>query len=352
MLVVWAMAHGRRCPTAYRFATIDFASPQTMTDPAPDPPSSASLSLPSAGSEAPTTSAQAAALRRGRVMVALASLLWSTSGAFVKSPPLAAIPEGSRGPILACFRVLAAAVALGLFVKPRHVRWRPMLIPFVVTFAGMNLLFVTAMTRTTAAAAIFLQYTSTAWAFLFSIFVWRERADAPNLIALLCALCGLGWIVAGDWNTTYFAGNALALGSGICYAGVIITLKILRDEDSTWLVTLCHLGAGLLLLPMVAASSLALSPLQWSLIAVFGVVQMGLPYLIFASALRRVPIQDAALLTLLEPILNPLWVYCLWGEPLQLSTWIGGGLIIGGLAVRTLLLTRTERRLARLDLPQ
>ena len=54
-------------------------------------------------------------------------------------------------------------------------------------------------------------------------------------------------------------------------------------------------------------------------------------------------------LTLLEPILNPLWVYCLWGEPVQLSTWIGGGLIIGGLAVRTLLLTRIERRLARLE---
>ncbi len=102
----------------------------------------------------------------------------------------------------------------------------------------------------------------------------------------------------------------------------------------------------------MAASSLALSPLQWSLIAVFGVVQMGLPYLIFASALRRVPIQDAALLTLLEPILNPLWVYCLWGEPVELSTWVGGGLILGGLAVRTLLLRRAERRPANLELPQ
>jgi DME family drug/metabolite transporter len=317
-----------------------------MNAPPLDPPPSALA----AGTDA--ASAQAASLRRGRMMVGLASLLWSTSGAFVKSPPLAAIPEGSRGPILACFRVLAAAVALGLFVKPRNVRWRPMLVPFVITFAGMNLLFVTAMTRTTAAAAIFLQYTSTAWAFLFSIFVWRERADMPNLVALLCALLGLGWIVAGDWNTAYFAGNCLALGSGVCYAGVIITLKMLRDEDSAWLVALCHAGAGLLLLPLVAASSLALSPMQWSLIAVFGVVQMGLPYLIFASALRRVPIQDAALLTLLEPILNPLWVYCLWGEPVELSTWIGGGLILGGLAVRTLLLRRTERRPANLDLPQ
>jgi drug/metabolite transporter (DMT)-like permease len=53
-----------------------------------------------------------------------------------------------------------------------------------------------------------------------------------------------------------------------------------------------------------------------------------------------VPIQDAALLTLLEPILNPLWVYLFWGESVGTSTWIGGGLIVGGLAIRSLLLTR------------
>ncbi len=316
-----------------------------MGNPALDPEQTARAS--SAAEPFPPGSpdrSQTASLRRGRLMCVLASLLWSTSGAFVKSPPLAAIPEQNRGPILACFRALAAAAALAFFVKPRHIRWRPMLVPFVISFAGMNLLFVTAMTRTTAAAAIFLQYTSTAWAFVFSIFFLRERADRPNLLALAFALAGLTWIVAGDWNTTYFFGNCLALGSGLCYAGVIIALKMLRDEDSAWLVALCHAAAGLLLLPMVLARPLELSPLQWTVVAVFGVVQMGLPYVIFASALRWVPIQDAALLTLLEPILNPLWVYCLWGEPVGMGTWIGGGLIVGGLALRSLLLRTAENR--------
>jgi drug/metabolite transporter, DME family len=310
---------------------------ESALDPRPGAPASSAdgLSLPQS---------PAASLRRGRLMVVLASLLWSTSGAFVKSPPLAAIPEATRGPILACFRALAAAAALAIFVKPRHVRWRPMLVPFVISFAGMNLLFVTAMTRTTAAAAIFLQYTSTAWAFVFSIFFLREKADRPNLLALGCALAGLAWIVAGDWNTQYFFGNCLALGSGLCYAGVIITLKLLRDEDSAWLVALCHAAAGLLLLPIVASQTISLTPSQWGLTALFGVVQMGLPYVIFASALRRVPIQDAALLTLLEPILNPLWVYCLWGEPVEVATWIGGGLIVGGLVLRSILLRASESR--------
>jgi len=269
-------------------------------------------------------------------MVIAAALLWSTNGLFVKSPPLAAIPQPERGPILACFRALAAAAALAFFVKPRHVRYRPMLVPFVISFALMNLLFISAMTRTTAAAATFLQYTSTAWAFLFSVFVLREGADRGNLVALFSALAGIACIVGGDWNTQYFAGNLLALASGLCYSGVVITLKLLRDEDSAWLVALSHTAAGLLLVPMLCNVDLSLAASQWELIAIFGIVQMGLPYVIFASAVRRVPIQEAALLTLLEPILNPLWVYLLWGEAVGLSTWLGGGLIVAGLAVRSL----------------
>ncbi len=278
----------------------------------------------------------AADARRGRLMVVTAALLWSTSGAFVKSPPLAAIPQEGRGLLLACFRALSAAVVLALFVRPKNVRWRPMLVPLVISFASMNLLFVTAMTRTTAAAAVFLQYTSTVWAFLFSALVMGERLGRLNLFALGCAVVGIWWIVAGDWTTANAGGNWLALASGIAYAGVVVSLKWLRDEDSAWLVALSHAAAGLILLPAVLVAVPALNGLQSTLVVLLGIVQMGLPYVIFARAMRFVSTQEAALLTLLEPIANPIWVFLLWGEAVATTTWIGGGLIVGGLAVRYL----------------
>lgn len=267
-------------------------------------------------------------------MVVVAALLWSTSGAFVKSPPLAAIPQAARGPLLACFRALAAAGVLALFVRPRHIRWRPMLVPFVISFASMNFLYVTAMTRTTAAAAVFLQYTGTGWAFLLSAVLLGERIGRRNLVALGCAMVGIWWIVAGDWTTQNFSGNWLALASGAGYGGVIVSLKWLRDEDSAWLVALSHAVAGLVLLPIVLTGPLALSSQQWTFVVLLGVLQMGLPYVIFARSLRWVPTQEAALLTLIEPITNPVWVFLLWGETVPPSTWIGGGFIIGGLAIR------------------
>ena len=265
--------------------------------------------------------------RRGRP-------LWSTSGAFVKSPPLAAIPQENRGPLLACFRALSAAVVLAFLVRPRHIRWRPMLVPFVISFASMNLLYVTAMTRTTAAAAVFLQYTGIGWAFLLSALFLGERLGRRNLVALGCAMIGIWWIVAGDWTTQNFGGNWLALASGVGYGGVIVSLKWLRDEDSAWLVALCHAAAGIILLPRVLSGPLALDPTQWTLVILFGVFQMGVPYVIFARSLRYVSAQEAALLTLIEPITNPVWVYFLWGEAVASTTWIGGGFIVGGLAVR------------------
>jgi drug/metabolite transporter, DME family len=292
-------------------------------------------------------------LRRGRAMVIAAALLWSTSGAFVKSPPLAAIPQDARGPLLACFRALSAAAVLSLFVRPRHIRWRPMLVPFVICFASMNLLYVTAMTRTTAAAAVFLQYTGSGWAFLGGALFLGEHIGRRNLVALACAMVGIWWIVAGDWTTQNFGGNWLALASGAGYGGVIVTLKMLRDEDSAWLVALCHGTAGLILLPSVLTGPMSFSPLQWTLIALLGVLQMGLPYVIFARSLRYVPTQEAALLTLIEPITNPVWVFLLWGETVPTSTWIGGAFIIGGLGLRYVWgMVRPEPLLVTADRPQ
>src|SRR5262249_41409190 len=101
-------------------------------------------------------------LARGRLYVALAAVLWSLSGALAKT---IALP----GPTMACLRVLFA----GLFLLPvlswQTVRFRWSMIGMATCFATMNVCYVTAITLTTAANAIFLQYTAPAWMFLASV---------------------------------------------------------------------------------------------------------------------------------------------------------------------------------------
>jgi len=93
---------------------------------------------------------------RSRLLLIASAVLWSTSGVLIKSPALELLPIAHRGAVLACYRALFAAAMMIPFVRLDTIRWRPMLLPMVLSFAAMNLLFVTSMTRTSAASAIFL----------------------------------------------------------------------------------------------------------------------------------------------------------------------------------------------------
>lgn len=276
-------------------------------------------------------------LLRARLLVLLASVLWSLSGLFIKSPPFQAIPETDRGLILACYRALFAGLFLLPLVRFRHMRWRPGLIPLIVAFAAMNLLFVTAMTKTSAAAAIFLQNTSVVWAMLFGFVLLNERIERGSVLSILIVLIGIVSIVAGDWAGENFTGNLIALTSGVSYALVVIFFRMLRDEHPAWLVALCLLTSAAIVAPWVMRMNVSLSGLQLFLLAALGVVQLGTPYVVFSHAVKTVNSQEAALLVLAEPILNPLWVWLFWGETVSLSTFVGCTLIIVGLLVRFLL---------------
>lgn len=284
-----------------------------------------------------TESVPRATVNRYRLVLVFAAVLWSLSGLFVKSPLLRDIPLDVRGPLLACYRVLFAGLLLLPFVRRRHIRWRPGLIPLVVAFSVMNVLYVTALTRTTAAAAIFLQYTATGWIALISVFVLREKLQRTTLIPLAGAACGIAWIVIAETHPQHASGNMIAMTSGFSLGCTIIMLRILNAEDSAWLTALTHLAGGLVLLPWVCTFDVQLTAIQWGSIALLGIVQMGLPYMLFSRSLRYVSATEAVLITLLEPILNPILTWLAWGEPVGGDIWIGGSLILGSLAAKYLI---------------
>ncbi len=273
---------------------------------------------------------------RARLLVLLAALLWSLSGLFIKSPPFVSIPEEHRGLILACYRVFFAGLFLLPFIKVKRIRWRPGLIPLLIAFASMNLLFMTAMTKTSAAAAIFLQNTSVAWAMLFGFFFLKERIERGSILSLLIVMAGIFFIVMADWSGKNFMGNMFALMSGISYALVVIFFRVLREEHPAWLVTLCLFASATIVAPWAIPLGKSLTGMQFALIALMGVIQMGAPYLIFSHAVKTVNSQEAALLVLAEPILNPIWVWLFWGETVSVTTFVGCTLIVLGLAVRFL----------------
>jgi drug/metabolite transporter (DMT)-like permease len=275
---------------------------------------------------------------RGRLAIALAALLWSTSGAFTKvltRDTFLGLDHPLLDPLfIACCRVLFAAAVLVPTLRRRDLSFHPVMPVMVACFALMNATFVWALARGTAANAIVLQYTAPMWMFLASVWWLGERADLRSLTALAIGLAGIAVIVAGGWSAGELPVVGIALASGLFYAGVIICLRVLRHASPRWLAVLNQLCSGVVLLPFVLRSPAAPTAGQVAVLVVYGAVQMAVPYWLVARGLRTVSPQEAGTITLLEPLLNPLWAYLVSGEEPAPATLIGGAFIVGALAWR------------------
>jgi DME family drug/metabolite transporter len=272
-----------------------------------------------------------------RAAIVAAALLWSTSGLFAKSTIFASIPLETRGTVLAFYRALFA----GLLVFPlvRRPRWNVRLVPMALAFTAMNVAFLQSMTITTAANAIWLQSTAPLWVFLIGLAWQRALPATRDLFPLVAGVLGVSVILAFELSAVTLAsrsaiGVLLGLFSGVGYACVIIALRSLRGENGAWLVVVNHLTAAALLAPYCIWLRESISGVQLAVLAAFGLLQMGLPYVLFARGLRVVGSQEAAGITLIEPVLNPVWVWLAWGERPAPWTVVGGALILCGLVLR------------------
>jgi drug/metabolite transporter (DMT)-like permease len=283
----------------------------------------------------------ALSVTRGRLLIAAGACLWSLNGAFAKvltkhtflhldNPPV-------NGMYMAFFRAFFAGLALLPFLKRRDVSFRWMMVVMAATFAAMNVMFTLALVLGTTANAIYLQYTAPMWMYLASVWLLGEPPDRRSSVALVAGLAGMGIIICGGWETAQLAVIAIGLGSGVTFAGIILCLRVLRTASSKWLTVVNHICGALLILPFVIYLNPRPPTLpQLLVLFVFGAVQLGFPYLLVAKGMRSVSPQEAGTITLLEPLLSPLWAY-LVSPATELPspyTMIGGAFILGGLGWR------------------
>ena len=266
-----------------------------------------------------------------RLAVVAAAVLWSTSGFFAKLPLFDTWPAESRGVQIAFWRALFAAILILPFVRRRSWRW-PML-PMSICFGGMSGLYLTAMSLTTAANAIWLQNTAPWWVFLIGIFWLREPVRGRDLVPLVCCVIGILTILSFELRTEVEWGALCALASAFGYAGVVLFLRKLRAEDSAWLVVINQVGTVAVLLPFALYFGHWPIGEELLVLAAFGFFQMALPYLLFGWGLKHISGYEAIALGLLEPILLPVWAYFTRGEVPAWWTIVGASVILVGLSL-------------------
>ena len=267
-------------------------------------------------------------IARGRLLILSAALLWSLAGVFIKFldvPPLTIV----------FYRSLFACLIFTPFVRRADWQISGSILLSVLTYSAAISAFVSANKLTTAANAIVLQYTAPIFVFLFARVVLREKITRPNGLALSAGMAGVGVISLDSAGEPEMAGVLLALLSGLLFAAYMINLRRTHEVSAVYLTWINNAVCALLLL-LVVQSQLALTWHQLGILAVMGALQLGLPYFLFSKGLQRVSLQEASLIALIEPVLNPIWVALTIGEIPSGATLNGGAMILAGLGVRYL----------------
>ena len=248
----------------------------------------------------------------------LASVCWSLGGLCIKFIPWSAMS-------IVGLRALLAAVVFAIFRRSVKIDFTPGNIMGALCLSATTLLFVFANKNTTAAAAILLQFTAPVFIILIQFIFYRKKPKLSELAAVSVTVAGMLFFFADKLEPGSLLGNIFAILSGLFFAGVFVCNKRsdTNPEHALFLGFLINAAVGL---PFVFTSVTA-DPVAWGFMLLLGVVQVGLAYVFFSVGIRRTPALFACLITALEPVLNPVWVYLATGEkpgPFALA----GGVVI------------------------
>jgi len=209
---------------------------------------------------------------------------------------------------------------------------------------------------TTAANAIFLQYTAPVYVLLLEPLFYKEKFRGRDFITVAACLAGMSLFFVGKLRPQDVTGNLFALASGVCFACFFLLLRHSKARQVNRAASTIY---GNLLVVLICAPAFfgaaqkGIAVTDFAAVAYLGIVQIGFAYLLFTSAMAKgVRSLDAGIIGYIEPVLNPIWLFLFIGE--RPSSWaiVGGLIIIASVLTHMLLDTRMKRRKhAELDIP-
>jgi len=271
--------------------------------------------------------------------VLIAVLLWGTGGVFIK---LSTLSDAE----LSGARAMFAAATVMLLTRHEGFRLNLPTAVAAVFYAVLLYLFVRATMQTTAANAIFLQYTAPVYILLAEPFFFREKYRARNFVVVFFCLVGMSLFFVGQLRPQDVEGNLNALGSGFCFAVFFLLLRHrrAREVNRASSVIYGNLLLALVMLPAVVGGAEHFTLANTAIAAYLGIVQLGIAYTLLTLGIARgVKSLDASIVGYIEPVLNPVWVFLFLGERPGGWALAGGAIIIASVASHTLWAARGGR---------
>jgi DME family drug/metabolite transporter len=289
--------------------------------------------------------------RSGALLVLAAAALWSTGGVGVKTAQAEPLVIAGLRSVFALIFLLGVLAVTTRRARVRTTELfpllrRPLVWAAAASYALMVVLYVLAARRTTAANAILLQYAAPIYVALLSGPLLGERVTRRDLGLVGVCVLGVGLTFGGELGAGRALGNVLAIASGFGFAGLPLFLRMDQRKLAPELAALAPLFTitfGNVLAVLVALPAIVLHPpagdaalRTWLALAALGTLQIGLPYVLYGEAVRRLRALQSSLLAMIEPVLSPIWVVLATGERPSAHALVGGAVIIAAVAAQSL----------------
>ncbi len=269
--------------------------------------------------------------RRGALLVGGAALAWSTAGLLVRWT--------ANDPWTTLFwRAVFASAALLVWLRiaapgrmlPAFRELGPVGLLLALCLAGSMITFINALALTTVASVMVFQAVSPLLAALLGWAWLGERLSRRTLFAILGALAGVVIMVSGDLGGGGLAGDAIGLGMAIASA---LTIVLARLDRRVSMAAATFAGMAITAVVALPMTRFALPTGDYTLLALFGFGQMAFALVLFTTGVRLMPAADAGLITLLECVLAPLWVWLAFAEAPEARTIAGGAVVLVAVVV-------------------
>ena len=276
------------------------------------------------------------ATRRGVLLVACAAVCWSSGGLIAR---LVTTTPWTTSLWRSLFATLFLAVVLRI-VRGRGIvaQWRDGGRPIAAVAACMALAstcFIFSLAYTSVANTLILISTGPYVAGLLGWLMLGERAAPRTWITMGVALAGAVIMVSDSYSRGAIVGDLLAIVMAVSFATATVLVRSRPETPMAPASALATTLTALVALPF--SEPLRTTARDLGLLAVFGVGNYGLGFLLFMAGARLIPAAQSALVGMLETVLGPLWVWLVLDERPGVATLIGGALILAALLANTLL---------------
>jgi Predicted permease, DMT superfamily len=259
------------------------------------------------------------------LLLIFTAILWSSGGLLIKLVnwnPLAI--AGMRSAISALF-------ILTLIRKPK-LNFTFSQIAGAIAYSGTVILFVVANKMTTAANAILLQYTSPIFVAILGAVFLKERVKISDWITIASVSFGMVLFFMDDLAPGNFIGNILAIVSGLFFAIMAVCLRSQKSGSPVMTVFWGNALTAVIGIPFMFGSMP--DTRSWVALVLLGVVQLGFAYVLYSIAIKKVSALESVLIPIIEPILNPTFVFLVTGEFPGPWSIVGGAIVLVSITIR------------------